>query len=119
MAGRTLEISVPHDLGRAEARRRVADGLQNVQARYGQSVGTIEQRWTGDRLDFTVTALGQRISGDLDIQDKAVHIRVLLPWLLARIAEKLRPQIENEARRVLKLPGPASPPGAGSDSRRS
>jgi len=108
MAGQTLDISVPHTLGREEARRRVTQSADKVYARYGSTLGRIEQTWTGYRLDFTVTALGQTISGWLEVEDKAVQIHVLLPWLLARIAEKLRPQIEDEARRVLKLPGETS-----------
>jgi hypothetical protein len=111
MTTRTLDISVPHNLGRQEARRRVADSVDKVHARYATTVGNIEQSWTDDRLDFAVTALGQRITGWLEVQDKAVQIRVLMPWLLARIAEKLRPQIEDEARRVLRLPGET--PGRG------
>ena len=104
MTAQTLDISVPHNLGRQEARRRVGESVDKVHARYAGTVGNIEQSWTGDRLDFAVTALGQRITGWLEVQDQAVQIRVLLPWLLARIAEKLRPQIEDETRRVLKLP---------------
>jgi putative polyhydroxyalkanoate system protein len=109
MPGRTLDISVPHNLGREEARRRVERGVGEATARYAGAVGTVEQTWAGDRLDFAVTALGQRVSGWLDVEEKAVQIHVVLPWLLARIAEKLKPQIESEARRVLKLPPPQPP----------
>jgi hypothetical protein len=103
-SGRTLDISVPHTLGRQEARRRVGEGLAKVQDRYAGKVGNFQQAWTGDRLDFVVTALGHNIAGWLDVQDDVVRVQVVLPWLLARIAEKLRPQIEDETRRVLRLP---------------
>ncbi len=104
MTGKTLDISIPHQLGRAEARRRVADGVEKATAQFAGSVGQVERAWTGDRLDFAVSALGQRVSGWLEVQDEAVQIQVLLPWLLAKLAERLRPQIESEARKVLKLP---------------
>jgi putative polyhydroxyalkanoate system protein len=110
MPGKTLDISVPHNLGREEARRRVERGVGEATARYAGTFGTLEQTWSGDRLDFAVTALGQRLSGWLEVQENAVQIHVVLPWLLARIAEKLKPQIESAARDALKLPPPGPPP---------
>ena len=107
MTSKTLDISIPHQLGRDEARRRIIHGVAQARAQHAGSFASVEERWSGDRLDFSVSALGQRVAGWLDVQEQAVQIHVALPWLLAKLAERLRPQIEGEARKVLKLPPPA------------
>ncbi len=104
MQTKTLDITVPHKLARAEARRRIDASIGKIRTQYAGSFGTIQDRWNGDRLDFTVSALGQQVGGWLDVSDQDVQIHVVLPWLLAQLAERLRPQIESEARRVLELP---------------
>ena len=104
MTGKTLDITIPHSLGRVEARRRVAEGVEKARVQYAGKVGHVEQCWTGDRLDIAILALGQRVSGWMEVHESAVQIHVLLPWLLAKLAERLRPQIESEAQRILQLP---------------
>ncbi len=99
----TMKVSVPHKLGRDEARRRLERGLGKAG---GASFATVDERWTGDRLDFTVAALGQRISGWADVRDDRVDLEVRLPWLLKKLAETFRPALEKETRRALELPAP-------------
>ena len=48
--------------------------------------------------------MGGQVSGWIEVAEQSVHIHVLLPWLLAKLAGRLRPQIQGEVRRVLELP---------------
>lgn len=104
MTEKTLDISIPHSLTKEEARRRIVQGLQSAHDQYASKLGHIDQKWSGDRMDFAVFALGGRVSGWIEVGDKTVEVHVLLPWLLAKLAERLRPQIQGEVRRVLELP---------------
>jgi hypothetical protein len=83
-----LVVSIPHRLGRAEARRRIAAGLGSVRADFAKLMTVQEETWTGDTLSFRVTALGQAAAGSIDIEDDHVRLTVTLPWLLAKIADK-------------------------------
>src|ERR1700748_2921522 len=81
-----LVVSIPHRLGRAEAVRRLQNGL----TRAASTVPVLhvdEERWDGDRMVFRVRALGQAASGHLDVNDDYVRLEVTLPWLLQRFAE--------------------------------
>jgi hypothetical protein len=57
-----LTVSIPHQLGRAEARRRIEAGFAKTLAGLPGGVGQCSQRWEGDRLVFSVAALGQTIT---------------------------------------------------------
>jgi hypothetical protein len=81
-----LAVSIPHQLGRAEATRRLKAGLTRAAA----SIPVLqvdEERWDGDRMMFRVRALGQAASGHIDVADDHVRLEVTLPWLLQRFAE--------------------------------
>jgi hypothetical protein len=94
-----LVISIPHRLGREEARRRLA-GLTRAAA----SVPVLkvdEERWDGDRMIFRVRALGQAAAGHVDVEDDHVRVEVTLPWLLQRFAEAAQSAIKSRGNLLL------------------
>jgi Putative polyhydroxyalkanoic acid system protein (PHA_gran_rgn) len=91
-----LVISIPHQLGKQEARRRLKDGLGGAGASFSHLFSIEEQSWTGDRLQFRVSALGQSATGSVDVAEDYVKLEVYLPWLLAMVAETLQPLIRKE-----------------------
>ena len=95
-----LVVSIPHRLGREEARRRLKDGLTRAAA----SVPVLkvdEERWQGDRMIFRVRALGQAAAGHVDVEDDHVRVEVTLPWLLQRFAEVAQATIKNRGKLLL------------------
>ena len=81
-----LVVSIPHSLGREEARRRLKTGL----TRAASSIPVLkvdEERWEENRMVFRVRALGQVAAGHLDVADDHVRVEVTLPWLLQRFAQ--------------------------------
>jgi hypothetical protein len=89
-------VSISHRLGREEAARRIRSGFERAGGQFGGILNISEQTWTGDRLAFRASALGQQASGTIDVADDQVRIEVTLPWLLAKIAERLAPQIKQQ-----------------------
>src|SRR5215467_12377589 len=61
-----------------------------------------EETWSGDRLAFNLSALGQSAVGFIDVADDHVRLEVQLPWLLAVVAEKLTPTIRKEGTLMLE-----------------
>lgn len=95
-------MTIPHELGRAEARRRIEAGFTDLAGRLGPGPGAFEKRWEGDRLVFALTTMGQAISGVVEVADKAVRIEVLLPGFLAMIAGKVKGRLQSEGRLLLE-----------------
>jgi Putative polyhydroxyalkanoic acid system protein (PHA_gran_rgn) len=81
-----LVVSIPHRLGREEARRRLRGGLSRAAASV-PVLSVDEERWDGDHMNFRVRALGQAAAGHIDVADDHVRLEVVLPWLLQRFAQ--------------------------------
>ncbi len=97
-----LVVSIPHQLGKQEATRRLQAGLSKVRTSFGAHLTHIEEQWTGEHLDFRVAALGQHMSGAIDVEDAYVRLEVQLPWLLAMLAEKAKALIQRQGQLMLE-----------------
>ena len=95
-----LVVSIPHRLGREEARRRLKTGLTRAAASL-PVLKVDEEKWDGDRMIFRVRALGQAAAGHVDVEDDHVRVQVTLPWLLQRFAEVAQATIKNRGRLLL------------------
>ena len=102
---RPVMINIPHALGKAEARSRIANGFGRIQGKLtGGLVGLVafQERWEGDRLHFDGTALGQQITGHLDVNDENVQMQVELPAILSAIADRIVRTSQEAARKLLE-----------------
>jgi hypothetical protein len=97
-----LVVSIPHRLGRQEAVRRLKNGLGRARTDFGHLMSIEEETWTGDRVAFRLRALGQAASGVIDVQEDHLRLEVSLPWLLAKLSEKLIPAIRKEGTLLLE-----------------
>ena len=99
---KTVVVNVPHDLGREEARRRLQTGFGRIRNQIAGQALAVEETWEGDRLQFKAGAMGQNVSGRVDVFQDTVRIELDLPWILATIAEKLQGRIRQESALLLE-----------------
>jgi len=97
-----LVVLIPHQLGRQEAVRRIKSGLAFVRTHYSSFFTIQEQSWNGDRLGFNIRAMGQSVVGSIEVADDHVRLEVILPWLLAKIAQRLARAIRKEGALMLE-----------------
>jgi len=95
-----LVVSLPHRLGREEATRRLKEGLTRAAASM-PVLKVDEERWEDNRMIFRVRALGQAVSGQVDVADDHVRVEVTLPWLLQRFAQVAQAAIKNRGNLLL------------------
>ena len=95
-------VSVSHDLGTQEAKRRLTNGIARVKAEYGKFVTISQDEWQGDRLVFRVVSLGQAANGVVDIEPDRVTMSVTLPLLLSVLANKVRGLVQKEGHLLLE-----------------
>ena len=95
-----LIVSIPHQLGREEAIRRLKTGLTRAASSF-PILNVDEERWDDNRMIFRVRALGQAASGHIEVEDDHVRVEVTLPWLLQRFAEMAQRVIKNRGNLLL------------------
>lgn len=102
MTKKTLTLNVPHRLTQDEARARIAAGVVEAREKYAGSFAQVDEQWAGNHMDFRVGVLGQSVTGRVDIGSDAVHVEIDMPWVLAVLAERVRPQIQDQTRKMLE-----------------
>jgi len=98
----TVTVLVNHSLGKAEAVRRLQQGLDRSSGQFGPMIAVEQATWTGDTLRFNMRAAGQNAAAKIDVLDDALRIEVSLPWLLAKAAQRLLPMLRREATQLLE-----------------
>jgi putative polyhydroxyalkanoate system protein len=73
-----LSVDLPHNLGRAEARRRIENGTGSL-GRHLPAGATVQSGWEGDRLNLTVGLMGQDVRAAVDVQEAVVRVEIVLP----------------------------------------
>lgn len=98
-----VTITISHELGAEEAKRRIAGGFGRlIQQMPGGAMMQFTETWNGDRMSFNAKTLGQSVSGHIDVSATHVTLEVLLPEFLAAIADGLRGRLQKAGQLLLK-----------------
>lgn len=101
--GRPVTITLEHSLGIETARARVDERFDALKDSIAGNVGLdFERQWEGDKLTFVAKGMGQRITGEIDVFPAHVRIVVVLPALLAGMAEAIKGRVEKGGQLMLE-----------------
>lgn len=99
-----LVVSIPHRLGRQEARRRLESGIVGLPADFGPLVMGLDYSWESDSLYFSTQVVWQRVSGRIEVLDDAVRIEINLPWLMRLLDAVIAKQVRERTMLMLEKP---------------
>src|SRR5215207_9114143 len=96
-----VTVDLPHKLGAEEARRRIERNVDKLTDHIpgGAQIGS---RWTGNRLDLDIGAMGQQVAARIDIQESLVRLTVNLPPALAFFGGMIEPLIRKQGAAMLE-----------------
>jgi putative polyhydroxyalkanoate system protein len=80
-----IEVDLPHKLGRDEARRRIANNVHKLE-QHIPGAAQVQTGWVGDQLNLEVAAMGQSVTGTIDVEEARVRLKLLLPPALGMFA---------------------------------
>jgi putative polyhydroxyalkanoate system protein len=98
-----MKFDIPHSLGKAEARSRINAGLPKLE-RHIPGGGQLESTWEGDRLDMTITAMGQKVGVGLLVEDHVIHADVAIPLMLSMMSGPISDFVKTSAEKMLAPP---------------
>ena len=96
-----MTVDLPHKLGAEEARRRIERNVGKLTDHIpgGAQVGS---RWTGNRLDLDISAMGQQVAAQIDVQESVVRLTIDLPPALTFFRGMLEPFIRSQGAQLLE-----------------
>ncbi len=98
-----ITVSIPHKLGKAEARRRIEHGFGDMRDQFASlGVSDVHDNWAGDTLSFVAKGLGQTVRGSLEVMEDAMRIELHLPLFLSGMAEKIAGKLKDRGTLMLE-----------------
>ena len=96
-----IEVDLPHNLGKDEARRRIANNVHRLEEHIPGGA-QVQSGWAGDQLNLDVAAMGQSIMATIDVQETKVHLKVLLPPMLGMFSGMIQAALQKKGNVLLE-----------------
>ena len=96
-----IDVDLPHNLGKDEARRRIANNIHKLEEHIPGGA-QVQSGWAGDQLNLDVAAMGQEVTATIDVMEAKVHLKVLLPGMLGVFAGLLQGALERKGSVLLE-----------------
>lgn len=97
-----MRVKLPHDLDRAEVRRRMHAHADEIGSFFPPGLAKVTTGWSSeDRMDITAEVMGMTIPGGVDVAEDHVVITMDLPLLLSVMRGPLEAAVKQEGQRLL------------------
>jgi putative polyhydroxyalkanoate system protein len=96
-----IEVDLPHNLGKDEARRRIANNVHRLQEHIPGGA-QVQSGWAGDQLNLDVAAMGQSVTATIDVQETRVRLKVLLPPMLGMFSAMIQAALQKKGSVLLE-----------------
>jgi putative polyhydroxyalkanoate system protein len=96
-----IDVDLPHNLGKDEARRRIANNLHKLE-QHIPGGAQVQSGWTDDQLNLQVAAMGEAVNATIDVMDSKVHLRVMLPGMLGMFSGLVQAALQKKGGALLE-----------------
>lgn len=96
-----IDVSLPHKLGREEARRRIASNIGGLKDHIPGGASHVTSNWVGDRLDLQIHAMGQQVEAQITVEETKVRCHVMLPGMLGLFAAPIEAMLNRKGADLL------------------
>jgi len=96
-----INLSIPHNLGQEEAKRRITSLIADCRAQFAGRVSNVAESWTDYTEVFSFHAKGFSVRGRLDVQPGQVLLEMHLPLAAWPFKSRIENEILTHARQLL------------------
>ena len=96
-----LDVEIPHNLTQEEAIERIKKLLGEIKRKHGDRISDLKENWEGNVGDFSFTAQGFDISGNLEVDSSTVKLTGKIPLALSLFKGQISKTIYEEGSRIL------------------
>lgn len=97
-----LNLNIPHELPKAEALDRIKKLLSNLKEEQKGTISNVKEQWQGDGGNFSFSAKGFDLAGDIKVNDSNVEINSDLPFAVSFFKGMISSVITEKAQALLK-----------------
>jgi Putative polyhydroxyalkanoic acid system protein (PHA_gran_rgn) len=105
---KSIVVTVPHDLGTDAAKNRVAAAIERLRTDYLDKIARSEVSWSGNKAVMRVSALGQTLTAQFDVQNDSLRIEVRLLGILSGLLSKTQAHLIDSVKSSLRIAPPKS-----------
>lgn len=100
-----MRVAIPHTLPREEVRRRLSERSHEIADHIPGGMAKVATDWAGDdRMNITVSAMGQNLRGKVDIEDGQIVFEIALPMALSFVEPVIANAIRQQGNTMLSAP---------------
>jgi len=96
-----IDVDLPHNLGKDEARRRIANNIHKLQEHIPGGAN-VQSGWAGDQLNLQIAAMGESVNASIDVMETKVHLKVLLPGMLGMFSGMIQTALQRKGSVLLE-----------------
>lgn len=96
-----IDVDLPHNLGKAEAKRRIGDNIHRLE-QHIPGGAQVQSGWNGDELNLQIAAMGEAVNATIEVMDTKVHLKVLLPGMLGMFAGLVQATLQKKGGALLE-----------------
>ena len=96
-----IDVDLPHNLGKDEARRRIANNVHKLEEHIPGGA-KVQSGWTGDQLNLQIAAMGESVNASIDVMETKVHLKVLLPGMLGMFSGMIQAALQRKGSVLLE-----------------
>ena len=97
----TVKVSVPHNLGADEAKKRITHLFTETKGQLGNTVTDVQESWIDNKGIFSFKAMGFTVGGNLSVESAVVDVEVNLPFAALPFKSKLENELTTRAKALL------------------
>lgn len=96
-----IDVELPHNLGKEEAKRRIGSNIHKLE-QHIPGGAHVQSGWSGDQLNLQVSAMGEAVNANIDVQETKVHVKVLLPGILGMFSGLVQATLQKKGNVLLE-----------------
>lgn len=94
-------VTVPHNLGKDEALRRIKGMLDDAQNKGDGRISDLEETWNGDTGTYSFKAGGFKVNGSIKVRDNSVEIDLDYPMAARPFKSKIESTLRDRTEALL------------------
>ncbi len=98
-----MQVAIPHSLGKDAARERLRNSSHKIADGIPGGMAEVATSWPSeDRMNMSISAMGQTIAGHVEVEDSQVIFDVALPAALAFFEPIISGTIRDQGQKLLR-----------------